>query len=92
VLPEKIAAAESGVTRDTGHVILVADFGCTSENYVSTFLGWIGGVATTAVGAWVSGRFHSYEADWMTLSAPSGRVDLVAVSTTKARKKGAEQC
>jgi hypothetical protein len=28
---------------------------------VSTFLGWIGGVATTAVGAWVSGRFHSSE-------------------------------
>jgi hypothetical protein len=28
---------------------------------VSTVFGWIGGVATTAVGAWVSGRFHSYE-------------------------------
>lgn len=28
---------------------------------MSTFLGWIGGVTTTAVGAWASGRFHSYE-------------------------------
>jgi hypothetical protein len=40
---------------------LVVNFGCTPESYVSTFLGWVGGVATTAVGAWVSGRFHSYE-------------------------------
>jgi hypothetical protein len=35
---------------------------------------------------------ESVKADWMTLSAPSGRVDLVGVRTTKARKKGAEQC
>ena len=32
-----------------------------SEAHVSTFLGWIGGVATTTVGAWVSSRFHNYE-------------------------------
>jgi hypothetical protein len=29
--------------------------------------------------------------DWITSSAPSGRVDLVAVYLTKARRKGAER-
>lgn len=31
---------------------------------MNVFLGWIGGVATTTAGAWLSGRFHNYQQEW----------------------------
>ena len=34
------------------------------EIAMSTFFAWIGGVATTTAGAWVSSRFHNYQQEW----------------------------
>jgi len=31
---------------------------------MSTFFVWIGGVATTTAGAWISSRFHNYQQEW----------------------------
>src|SRR5260370_15095673 len=31
---------------------------------MSTFFAWIGGVATTTAGAWISSRFHNYQQEW----------------------------